>query len=223
MFRPAYSSSIRAILPRARLSLSAVANFSSTSTVGEDQPNEPIDLDPSFKALLRDVDISLLKHKQNSHSVVVHPRPPPRELEAFDVELEEGEVREVVAGTVTEEREGEEDYHVGPRDARKSPAALFGSQSIGQVILPLELQNSINRLIAGVPPHISLFIYLPSTNYSTQNRIKQHSTATHSVSSHTNPPHPPPKAHQNANPKKPGKHPTISENINPPNRPQDTQ
>lgn len=36
-----------------------------------------------------------------------------------------------------------------PRDGRKSPAAAFGSQRIRQVVLPLELQNSIDRLISG--------------------------------------------------------------------------
>jgi hypothetical protein len=219
MFRLAYSSSIRAIILRARLSRSAAAaKFSSTSTLGENQPNEPVDLDPSFKALLRDVDISLLKHKQNPDSAVVHPMPP---LQVLDVELvEEGEVpRDAVAGTVAGEREGDEDYHVGRREPRKSPAALFGSQSIGEVILPLELRNSIDRLVEGVPPYINFL--LPSINYSTQNRIKEHSTAMHFVSSHTIHPHPLPA--QNTHPKKPGKHRTSSEHTNPPNRPQDTQ
>ena len=32
---------------------------------------------------------------------------------------------------------------------RKSPAAFYGSQQIGQVILPNQLQNTINVLISG--------------------------------------------------------------------------
>jgi hypothetical protein len=33
--------------------------------------------------------------------------------------------------------------------SRKSPAADFGSYGIGSVVLPLELQNSINLIISG--------------------------------------------------------------------------
>jgi hypothetical protein len=146
MFRPV---NLRAILPRTRIPR-AISNFSSSPVVTADHPNEALDLDPSFRALLRDVDISLLKQKQNPHATVSHSRPASRELEAFPAELDEGV--DVVGGDVLEDL-GEEDDHAGPRDARKSPAALFGSQSIGQVVLPLELQNSINLLIAGDPKH----------------------------------------------------------------------
>ena len=37
-----------------------------------------------------------------------------------------------------------------PRSERKSPAASFGGRRIGCVVLPLELQRSILRLISGV-------------------------------------------------------------------------
>jgi hypothetical protein len=148
MFRPAYP--LRAILPRARINQLS-ANFTSTPVVPADQPNEPLDLDPSFKALLRDVDISLLKHKQNSHSAVLPPRALPKELETVPFEFEEGEERGISVHVNEGVEVGEEDYHAGPRDARKSPAALFGSQSIGQVVLPFELQKSINLLISGEP------------------------------------------------------------------------
>jgi hypothetical protein len=75
--------------------------------------------------------------------------PASKELETYPVELEEGKAREVSVD-VNEDAE-EVDYHAGPRDARKSPAALFGSQSIGQVVLPFELQKSIGLLISGEP------------------------------------------------------------------------
>lgn len=142
MFRPA---NLRTILPRTRIPR-ATSNFSSSPVITADHPNEALDLDPSFRALLRDVDISLHKQKQNPHAAASHPRPASRELEAFPAELEE--VVDAVGGDVLEDL-GEVDDHMGLRDARKSPAALFGSQSIGQVVLPLELQNSINLLIAG--------------------------------------------------------------------------
>jgi hypothetical protein len=93
--------------------------------------NRPLDLDPSFRALLNNEDISLKSYKRN--------RPAPRELEV----LPSGE-----AGLFVEEyiepEDGEEHYN-----HRKSPAAEFGSRRIGAVILPVELQNSINALISG--------------------------------------------------------------------------
>lgn len=53
------------------------------------------------------------------------------------------------------------DYHAGPREARKSPAAAYGSQGIGQVVLPSELQASITTLIEGMSRHYwSIFMRL---------------------------------------------------------------
>lgn len=88
-------------------------------------PNPPLDLDPSLQALLKDVDISLSQNKS---------RPPvPRRELAEDLP-------ETVTSLVEELQEHAQ---------RKSPAAQFGSQQIGAVVLPPQLQTSINLLIFG--------------------------------------------------------------------------
>ncbi|KAJ3895786.1 mitochondrial small ribosomal subunit Rsm22-domain-containing protein [Lentinula edodes] len=96
-----------------------------TSSFGQVKPS--LDLDPSLQALLKDVDISLTRHKV---SVPSH-----RELDIIPSEsIEESRNIEITV----------------PEDSleRKSPAAIFGSQRIGSIILPVELQNSINLLIS---------------------------------------------------------------------------
>lgn len=117
-------------LPRRLIRPSGARRYASSNTETA-QPNPPLDLDPSFQALLRDVDISLERHNPKGAAP-----PSRRELEALPVE-------------------GTEDSLLLPDDAphdeyslRKSPAAHFGSQRIGAVILPLELQASITSIIA---------------------------------------------------------------------------
>jgi hypothetical protein len=97
-------------------------------------PNAPLELDPSLRALLQDVDMSLV-HYQN------HPRTPPRQLEALPAHqsLEE---------EVGWETSSEEDAMESDRKQRKSPAAQFGSQNFGAIVLPFELQKSISSIIA---------------------------------------------------------------------------
>lgn len=92
-------------------------------------PNPPLDLDPSLQALLKDVDISLSRGK-------TRPPLPRRELEAFPIEGLENTAIQIDEGLSDHEK-------------RKSPAAHFGSQQIGAVILPPQLQTSINLLISG--------------------------------------------------------------------------
>jgi len=101
----------------------------------------PLNLDPSLRALLKDVDISLKQAKVETPPAIAM-----RQLEVLDdVPLH----REIstddwapmdISENRMESEQGEE---------RKSPAASFGSQRIGMVILPLELQSAINLLIAG--------------------------------------------------------------------------
>ncbi|KAI0081133.1 Rsm22-domain-containing protein [Panus rudis PR-1116 ss-1] len=115
---------------------------SSPGASSSHQPNAPIELDPSFRALLSDVDLSLLKHlARHNPSAVPSDAPAPRELEVFPNE-EAPEVNYLTPKELDSLEEPEDKTH------RKSPAALFGSQRIGAVVLPLELQNTINRIIS---------------------------------------------------------------------------
>ncbi|KIK70481.1 hypothetical protein GYMLUDRAFT_32504 [Collybiopsis luxurians FD-317 M1] len=95
------------------------------------QVNPALNLDPSLQALLRDVDISLTRHKV--------PAPSHRELDVIPPEFIEDNT--IVA--MNSEHSEQEDFL-----DRKSPAAIFGSHRIGAVVLPLEMQNSINLLIS---------------------------------------------------------------------------
>ena len=92
-------------------------------------PNPPLDLDPSLQVLLKDVDISL------SHTKT-RPPLPQRELEAFPIKDIEKNALSLDEG-------------LSDHAQRKSPAAHFGSQQIGAVILPSQLQTSIDLLISG--------------------------------------------------------------------------
>lgn len=167
-------------LPRRLIRPSGARRYASSNTETA-QPNPPLDLDPSFQALLRDVDISLERHNPKGAAP-----PSRRELEALPVE-------------------GTEDSLLLPNDAphdeysfRKSPAAHFGSQRIGAVILPLELQASITSIIAGEryshPPSLvshtdppsqsptnSGFIRMP--NVSSLMKVATHRRKTHGKSS----------------------------------------
>ncbi|GJE86251.1 Rsm22-cox11 tandem protein [Phanerochaete sordida] len=112
--------------------------LSSTASTSAAQPNAPIELDSSMKALLRDVDMSLLRHK------VGHPTElgkPPRELEVYPSDPDA-----VEDYMTSEELESQEPDYDGS-STRKSPAAIFGSHRIGAVILPYELQKTIAGLI----------------------------------------------------------------------------
>jgi hypothetical protein len=74
-----------------------------------------------------------------------------RELEEYPEPLQDTLSSEAsISTTVSSYELGDfMEHNIG----RKSPAATFGSYGIGSVILPLELQNSINLIISGA--HIS--------------------------------------------------------------------
>lgn len=103
-----------------------LANFT-TSSCSKAHINRPLNLDPGLRTLLKDVDISLKNYK-------AAPPTTRRELDVIssDLELPADDLEET-------------DVYEG----RKSPAAQFGSRRFGAVVLPLELQNSINLLISG--------------------------------------------------------------------------
>lgn len=117
--------------------------FSSSAASSSHQPNAPLDLDPSFNAVLKDVELSLLR-KTSRHATVTNPAARAhRELEVYP-----SEEALVETGFDVEPFDPLLD-DFDPRDGRKSPAAAFGSQRIRQVVLPMELQRSIDRLISG--------------------------------------------------------------------------
>ncbi|KAI0639869.1 mitochondrial small ribosomal subunit Rsm22-domain-containing protein [Trametes polyzona] len=112
----------------------------SSSATSVHQPNAPLDLDPAFQALLRDVEISLtnkVKHDALESSG-------PRELEVFPHDPD------TAVDYLTPAELDAQDDGLGHRERRKSPAALFGSQRIGAVVLPFEMQSTIGRMVAGV-------------------------------------------------------------------------
>ncbi|TFY71841.1 hypothetical protein EVG20_g1169 [Dentipellis fragilis] len=124
-------TSVRAIRHLQSASLSSSARSSSY------HPNAPLDLDPSFKALLKDVDTSLLQHKTR-RDLAGNEQASFRELEVFQELEAEAEIYSY------------EEMDAEPKGTRKSPAAHFGSQKTGAVVLPYELQQSIEGLIAGL-------------------------------------------------------------------------
>lgn len=114
--------------------------FSSSAPTNSLRP--PLTLDPSLKALLKDVDISLKKTKVES--------PPPITMHELEVLDDVFPVHHEVSMDDWAPLDfSENKAESGQLEDRKSPAALFGSQRIGMVILPLELQSAINLLIAG--------------------------------------------------------------------------
>ncbi|KAL0577279.1 37S ribosomal protein S22 [Marasmius crinis-equi] len=96
------------------------------------QPNPSLELDPTLQALLKDVDISLAQHKTSDYLE-------PRELDILP--LDQGRSEPVMGYS-----EEEVDWSSESLE-RKSPAAVFGSTRVGAMVLPIELQNSINILI----------------------------------------------------------------------------
>ncbi|KAF9075038.1 mitochondrial small ribosomal subunit Rsm22-domain-containing protein [Rhodocollybia butyracea] len=102
---------------------------SSTAALGKVNPS--LNLDPSLQALLKDVDISLTRHKTSF--------PSHRELDIIPPEMD-------LNSEITVQ--DPEDSFQEDSLERKSPAAVFGSKGIGAVVLPLEMQNSINLLIS---------------------------------------------------------------------------
>lgn len=106
------------------------------------QPNAPLELDPAFQALLRDVEMSL-RSKAPHDTSGPHG---PRELELFPRDPH------TTVDYLTSAELDAQDESSNRGEGRKSPAAAFGSQSIGAVVLPFEMQSAISRLVAGELP-----------------------------------------------------------------------
>lgn len=122
----------------ARTLTSRALKLSTSARIHAPKPNTPLDLDPSLQQLLKDVDISLARHKADTaaeHSAIAARR----QLEVHVDDATPVDTTEAL----------EDDYSYESRETRKSPAALFGSKRTGATILPLELTNAISRLIEG--------------------------------------------------------------------------
>ncbi|KAI0281665.1 mitochondrial small ribosomal subunit Rsm22-domain-containing protein [Russula aff. rugulosa BPL654] len=110
---------------------SRALRFLRCSSSSSHQPNAPLDLDKSFRAILRDIDNSIAEQKLNRH----HSLPDTHELTALPTDSDATELAH---------QEDEENT----RAQRKSPAAHFGSQQPGAVVIPQELKQTIFALIS---------------------------------------------------------------------------
>ena len=114
--------------------------LSRSSAVLSQTPNPAMHLDPSLEALLRDVDMALLKQKSAPSHEHMELTATPSEGEPLVEELEDD------SGASSHER--------------KSPAARFGSHHIGQVVIPQQLQNAITGIINGMLETATTIAYL---------------------------------------------------------------
>ena len=100
-------------------------------------PNAPLNLDPSLRLLLHDINISL---KNSKHSTATH-----KELEI--VNGIDSSLHRAISLKEWSSMNGE--LGDEEREPPKSPAAIFGSNQIGSVILPQELRSAIESIISG--------------------------------------------------------------------------
>jgi len=115
------------------------APFSSTAK-SYSVPNPPLHLDPSLRSLLHDIDISLKNAKKSSGE--------PKELEIVSGD-ESGVVHRFPPEQWSPMETNDWIHEETERESRKSPAAEFGSDQIGAVVLPQELCSAINSVISG--------------------------------------------------------------------------
>lgn len=101
-------------------------SFLRSSPFSSHQPNAPLDIDESFRTILQDIGVD---QKLNA-------LPHRHELTAYPTDSEPGTLTHL-------------DDEPHSQMDRKSPAALFGSQKIGAVVIPQELQQTISGLISG--------------------------------------------------------------------------
>ncbi|KAF8273002.1 mitochondrial small ribosomal subunit Rsm22-domain-containing protein [Lactarius quietus] len=109
-------------------------SFLRSSLFSSHQPNAPLDIDESFRDILQDIGNSAVDQKLNA---------PPRihELTAYPTDSEPDKLTHL-----------DDEPHTSID--RKSPAALFGSQRIGAVVIPQELQQTIAGLISDSDKHL---------------------------------------------------------------------
>lgn len=126
----------------------------STSSPQHHHPNAPLELDPAFQTLLRDVEISLRNKMPQGTSGFNQPR----ELEVFPRDPDP-DVEYLTSAELDAQDEG-----LGGKETRKSPAAAFGSQRIGAVVLPMDLHSAISQIVAGECLILSVHLSFHSTH-----------------------------------------------------------
>ena len=135
-------------LPARSQNLFQYAAFNSSAPTNFLRP--PLDLDPSLQALLKEEDITLK-----------HAKAPPKAIRELKV-LDNLSIMEHQLSSDDWTPMDISEIEITGSGERKSPAALFGSQRIGMVILPVELRSAIQELIDGMHPmkkwRLSLFI-----------------------------------------------------------------
>ena len=141
-----------------RVFFSQKLSGASQNNVLEPQLPNSVELDPSWQALMKDVDMSLLKHKarMDPEELSAYHAKKIREAEVFPVESSlEGHLRALEIPS-DDDLDAQEylDVHRDSKE-RKSPAALFGGRRIGAVVLPYELQHAIRNVIVGEHLHLS--------------------------------------------------------------------
>ncbi|KAJ7269291.1 mitochondrial small ribosomal subunit Rsm22-domain-containing protein [Mycena haematopus] len=138
MFRATRCKGLRNVLRRT----SSISSFGSSAAACSSQIHPRLDLDPALRDLLHDVDMSLggKRRSRGSHAT------PNRKLEEYPEPLHDTlSSNASISSTVSTYELSE---FIDDSVSRKSPAAEFGSYGLGSVVLPLELQNSINLIIS---------------------------------------------------------------------------
>lgn len=136
--------SFRATLTRLKQTAQNVAHSHHT-------PNAPLQLDPALSQLLHDTDLSLLrKFRHGSKHYVGRPELQVEETDAFSKLPSEFEGYEVVERDHEPEEASSWD---GPREERRSPAAVYGTKHVGMVVLPWELEHGVGRVIEESDKH----------------------------------------------------------------------
>ena len=108
-----------------------------------EEAQTPVELDPSYLRLWKDVDSSIKRHKKKEP--VIH-----NEAEILDVEPASAVSGPMAAEELEGATEGGAELperFVKTQWKRKSREARIGSDKVGQYALPFELQRSMERLI----------------------------------------------------------------------------
>ena len=111
----------------------------SSTYAGPQEPNAPLELDPSLRNLLKDADMSLRRfsHKIRKESSTNSTR----ELEVLEFDE---------TWSSEQSPHNAEDQNPFERKERKSARAAFGSRGIGSVSIPNQMREAIENIINGV-------------------------------------------------------------------------